>query len=357
MYYRSRIVLGVSLATTVMLGAASPSHAQGPPDYDFQWTTIGNVGNAPYTSSNPNDLNVNGRGQVNYAFRASKLEITTGQWMEFLNAFAPLDNSPLEPRGPLNWGAYRATSLPNGHFLMALDPLRPNAAMLPIGGITWRDAARYCNWLQNGKQVTLAAISTGAYDTTTWGGQVGNYTDAPFRMPGAQFFIPNLDEYVKSTHYDPNRYGPGQGGYWQSKSGTDIPPTPGAPGQGQTTGGFRPGGDDHIAWNIPLGSYPDVRTAYGLLDASGGGREWIESFPGQVRVNGRMYAGSFCGSDTPTQPRDDSIGWINASEFFTEPGTAESFRVCSVVPSPSTLPLLVMQAFAVLRRSTRRSDS
>ncbi len=354
MEHRARIVLGISLGVTGLIGAASRAVAQGPPDYDFQWTTIGNTGNAPYVSGNPNDVNVNGHGQVSYAFRASTLEVTTSQWMEFLNAFAPIDNSPLQFRGPLNWGAYRAQTLPNGHFLMALDPLRPNAGMLPIGGITWRDAARYLNWLQNGKQVSVAAISTGAYDTTTWGfnEQTGRYTDAPNRMPGAMFFLPTLDEYLKAVHYDPNRYGTGQGGYWQFDTSSDTAPVGGLPGIGETSANYRPDGSGNPAWNIPLGSYATVQTPWGLLDASGGGQEWLEVDPGVQVVSERPLGGSYAGMIRAGDFQPDYIGFL--SGFAPDVGVLTSFSVYSVVPSPSVLTTLGVFGVLAIRRQGRR---
>lgn len=345
---RTSLVIAASAAVFDGCGAAIAQ------DYDFQWTTIGNPGNAPYVSSSPDDLNVNGRGSVNYEYRASRLEITTAQWMEFLNAFAPLNESPLDHRGPLLWGAFRDDQLPNGHYVMSLDPIRSQAAMLPVGGLSWRDAARYCNWLHNGKQVSIAAISTGAYDTSTWGGGPGNYTDDPHRMPGARFFLPEYSEYIKAVHYDPNRFGPNQGGYWQYKTRSDTPPIPGAPGVGQTDAGYLPGGNPFAAWSIPLGAYADVQTAYGLFDTSGGAQEWIEGFTEQTSVHGRAWGGSYGAMDPGAISYVDRIGWASGSNVvdFNEPFT--SFRVYSTVPSPGVAAFVCMGvALAYHRRRLR----
>jgi len=336
----------------LVVGGGSAAYAQPAPDYDFQWTTVGNVGNAPYQGP-PENANVNGRGSVNYEFRVSRLEITSSQWMEFLNAFAPIDESPLNHMGPARWGAERAQQLPNGRWIMGLTNVVPNAAMLPIGGISWRDAARYCNWLHNDKQVSLAAISTGAYDTTTWGGGPGGvapYTDDPHRMPGAKFFLPELSEYLKATHYDPNRYGPGQGGYWEYKTRSDAPPIPGLPGVGTTNAGYLPGGDRFAAWNIPLGAYTDVQTAYGLFDTSGGGKEWIESWTEQVTVNGRMASGSYAAVSLDGVALLDGIGWVGGgSSNVQAPNEYTAFRIYSV-PSPGTGVLLVAGALSLRRK-------
>lgn len=349
-----RCAFPTSIAMVLAVGGGSAAYAQPVPDYDFQWTTVGNVGNAPFLTSDPNEQHLNGRGTVTYAFRASRLEITTGQWMEFINAFAPFDNSPLAHMGPARWGAERSQQLPNGHWIMGLTNVVPNAAMLPIGGISWRDAARYCNWLHNDKQVALAAISTGAYDTTTWGERVdGIYPDARDRMAGAKFFMPSIDEYLKASHYDPNRFGPNQGGYWEYKTGSDAPPIPGLPGVGTTSAGYQPDGSTFAAWNIPLGAYASVQTSYGLFDVSGGGVEWFESYPGADVVALRPYAGSFAGQTPSVVARNDSIRWINGSEVLGTATGRESFRIYSTVPAPSVLVIgVACMSLASSRRRT-----
>lgn len=69
---------------------------------------------------------------------------------------------------------------------------------MPVTGITWRDAARSCNWLHNGKAGGVEALVSGAYDTRTFGEGPGGITitDAPRHLPGATFWIPTLDEWL-----------------------------------------------------------------------------------------------------------------------------------------------------------------
>lgn len=93
----------------------------------------------------------------------------------------------------------------------------PNAGMIPVIGLNWRVSAMYCNWLHNGKQNTLESLQSGAYDVSTFHTNPdGTFTDQITRSPGATFWIPSLDEWIKAVHYDPNRYGPGKGGWWES---------------------------------------------------------------------------------------------------------------------------------------------
>ncbi len=107
----------------------------------------------------------------------------------------------------------------------------PNAAMIPVDGISWRDAAMFVNWLNNGKQAALDSLMHGAYDVNTFGTNPdGTFTDQLTHSPGARFWIPTFDELLKSFHYDPNKFGQGQGGWWQQPNGTDTPLISGPPG-------------------------------------------------------------------------------------------------------------------------------
>src|SRR5690606_21628647 len=107
------------------------------------------------------------------------------------------------------------------------------------------------------------------------------FTDQATRSPGAKFWIPSLDEWIKAAHYDPDRWRDGEAGYWRYSHTSDDPPIPGAPGEGQTSAGYDPPGVDE-AFYIPLGSYPDVQSPWGLLDTTGGAAEWTEEIHAQT---------------------------------------------------------------------------
>ncbi|MDX2117774.1 MAG: SUMF1/EgtB/PvdO family nonheme iron enzyme [Planctomycetota bacterium] len=188
------VVAGVHLATAPLCRA----------DDGFQWATIGAVGNQAYKGSP--GYRAHNRGSVGYEYKISKLEITTGQWLEFVNTFSTqTDSYNFTKFGPTYWGASLDTRYtgPGVKYKLRNDP---NAAMRPVGGISWRDAARYCNWLHNGKSSDLNSLITGAYDTTTFGGdRINGYTDAATHLPGAKYWIPTFDEWLKAAYYDPDR--------------------------------------------------------------------------------------------------------------------------------------------------------
>ena len=241
--------------------------------YDIDFVTIGDVGNEPYAGDPYGRMA--GRGSVDYEYRIGRYEVTTGQWMEFVNTFSTQSDDFTYFASPDFWGAATDPdySGPGRHYILRSDISTPE--MLPVGGISWREAAMYANWLHNNKSSDLSAIQNGAYDTSTFGTNNDNtFNDQLTHNPDARFWIPTLDEWLKAAHYDPNKNGTGQSGWWEYSIMSDEPPIYGIPGEGQANSGFELPG--FAEWDIPLGAYEDVTSPWGLFDTAGGGQEWLE---------------------------------------------------------------------------------
>ncbi len=291
----SVVAAGVMALGVVVLTPAA--HAQPGAD-GYDWVTIGAPGNRAYDGPDPFNL-VAGRGAVEYDFRIARTELTTAQAVEFFNAaMARPDPLPFAAQGwwapPLLWGAVVDTSYKGPGTRWRVDPSDPNAAMRPVGGLSWRQAAVLCNWLHNDKDTSAASFMNGAYDATTFTPTPAfpTWSDQPARHPDALYFIPTLDEWMKAVHYDPLADG-GVGRWWLQPNGTDTPLTYGPPpefggdGTGMANSGFSLPNNGHFL--IPLGAYPQVQTPWGLLDAAGGTHEWLET----IRVvDGEMLRGS-----------------------------------------------------------------
>ena len=326
--------------------------AQPVPDYDFQWSTIGAPGNPAYVNAQPEAWLVDGRGSVGYEYRMSRLEVSTAQWMEFLNSFNEVNVSSLPSTvqsfvfgSGLGWGATTDTTDPTFPLRFKLHPLYENAGMLPVRGITWEQAAIYCNWLQNGKAVTVDAIRNGAYnaDTFVWNDQTNSQMHQLTRSPGARFWIPSLDEWIKAVHFDPEKAGPGLPGWWLHATSSDSAPIPGLPGVGQTSAGVA----DAVAGTIPLGSYPNVQSPWGLWDTSGASAEWTEEAFEFPNPRYRLVFGSWGGINT-------SDGRIFDADAMFPAGADESgLRIASAIPAPGCLTIVAVVAFL---NSTRRRN-
>jgi formylglycine-generating enzyme len=293
-----------------------------------------------------------GRGRVDYEYRIGRFEVTTGQWMEFLNTFKaradPVRDAWLDR--PITWGAVRDRSYTGPGVRYRLRDDLPEAGMVPLSGINWRMAARYCNWLHNDKVTSHAAIESGAYDASTFFSPTSTtWLDQRERSPGARYFIPTWDEWLKASHYDPNRVNDdgSVGGWWLQPHGTDMPLVYGPPasmgGTGQANAGFiLPGfGESYI----PLGSYSDVRSPWGLLDVAGAADEWTESVYRVNDIDYRMIDGSSSGGSA------GGLDYVYGAGARLPPELGfTSFRIASI-PSPATLSVLV--GLVVLRGRCR----
>jgi len=172
----------------------------------FQYGTIGDI-------NNQNDSA--GIGSVSYEFKMGKFEVTNTEYVEFLNNIGVTDTYEVysslmsEDRG----GIWRSGS--NGSYVYSV---KTNYANKPATCISWYNAARYCNWLHNGKPSGLQNNTTtedGAYQLT------GN-TGLPSRKFSAIYFIPSADEWQKAAFY---KSGSTNAGYWDYATQSNTAPT------------------------------------------------------------------------------------------------------------------------------------
>ncbi|MBS0197497.1 MAG: SUMF1/EgtB/PvdO family nonheme iron enzyme [Planctomycetes bacterium] len=320
--------MSLALAGSFLLQASALAQVD-PSGIEF--VTIGAPGNPAYAGPDNNNA-VTGRGSVGYEYRIGKTEVTTAQWMEFFNLF---DGQIPWAHAPRRWGA-TATGNPNQPYQLLNQT---TAGLRPAGGITWRTAAMFCNWLCNDKRTDIAAVMNGAYDVSTFGVVDGNhFTDQWEHNPGARYWIPTLDEWIKASYYDPNYGGTGVGGWWwNSINGTNVPLVYGPPGQGQANAGFSlPGGGEYA---IPLMSYPAVTSPWGLLDTAGATTEYLETVHVVDGIPTRQFMGSHW---TDAYRQGDRIYGIGDA-FPSDPSIYAGFRIAAAVPSsgPATLAMIL----------------
>lgn len=361
------ILLGLAVA----LAAAGAALAQPDPS-GIEFVTITHPGNPAWdgTGMTPDgDPRMIGRGSVAYEYRIGKYEVTTSQWVEFFNAAYDRADAPLPHLlPPTYWGAVPTT--PNNPGRQRWTVPAGNE-MRPVGDISWRMAAMFCNWLHNDKATNREAFLNGAYDVSTFGLAPLGFTDQLTHNLGARFWVPTLDEWQKAMHYDPNADN-GQGRWWLYPNGTDQRLAYGPPGvRCRTEFPFGPDPNGILAqanggWSsqnfpgynpfaIPLGSYPDVQTPWGLLDAAGGTAEWLEytHLTSGIWPSARGLDGSYWGGAGAVTIGDglESFGgnFPNTSIF------AYGFRVAGAVPSTATCTPMLLLVFSILGRRVRRT--
>jgi formylglycine-generating enzyme required for sulfatase activity len=163
---------------------------------------VGDPGNAADTVV-MND-GTTGYGSVGYAYRIGTYDVTVGQYCQFLNAVAATDTYGVYDR-------YTATDYSTigieqsgspGSYTYSVTGSDPQAANCPMFCVTWGDAARFCNWLQNGQPTGPegpGTTETGAY---TLNGDTTNLMTET-RNSGATYFIPSENEWYKAAYFDP----------------------------------------------------------------------------------------------------------------------------------------------------------
>jgi formylglycine-generating enzyme required for sulfatase activity len=335
----------------VVLFGTARTLAQGDPS-GIDFVTITNPGNAPWPGNGTPGDRALGRGSVPYDYKIGRYEVTTAQFVDFFNAAFDRPQSDWLPNliPPTHWGAVPTTPNTPGGLRWTVPA---GNEMLPVGNISWRMAAMYCNWLCNDKSAARSAFMNGAYDASTFGYSGSVFTDQLAHNPGAQYWIPTFDEWIKAAHYDPNHDGPGQGGWWLYPNGGDTPLTYGPPGlilnghATQANAGWDetsfPGYDP---FSVPLGAYP-VTSPYGLFDVSGGTSEWTE----EVLYTNGTY---------PTSRLFDGESWVYAGylDRITDTGgdfpslsTFDlGFRVAAAVPAPPSCAVPIAALACIWRR-------
>lgn len=321
--------------------------------YGTEFVTIGGAGNAPLDDPNYSGRPTFGRGSVSYEYRIGRFEVTNSQWAAFYDAVSHVRATGQTVPFVQN-PSYYSFSVVNGHYIST-----PGHEMDPVGGISWRTAAVYCNWLHNDQAVTRDAFLNGAYDVSTFGYNSVTFTDQLTHNPGARFWIPTYDEMIHANFYDPNRNGPGQGGYWTYNISQDTLPVYGPAGtlvNGQPTQAnaewVGPGNDPYPPFHTALGSYPLSQSPWGMLDGAGGTGEWTEGItasPGGYRE--RRFFGS---SATDGAYARDSLN-NNSSDLPSFPDFQMGFRLAASIPAPATSALIgVVGLFHLASRHRRR---
>jgi len=334
-------MLSVVCGTGVAAGAALGQAGGG----TLEWATIGAAGNKPLDRLDAGWLaDTLGRGGVGYEYRMGRTEITTGQWVEFLNSVNGLREDGSQFFTPYGWGAEidPGYSGPGRRYRLRTDR-GDDAALIPVAGIEWRSAARYCNWLHNGKQSDPASLASGAYDTSTFGEEINgwSFTDQHTRSEGAKYWIPSLDEWLKAAYYDPQRVNEdgSLGGWWTQPNGSDDPLTYGLPGEAgaESSAGL---GLDPFDEFLPVGQY-EAMGPWGLYDVSGGVGEWTEEVHSLLATNAeRIYLGSSSSSGIQGAWVNDHIWSYGAS--VPSGNTWVGFRIASAVPSPNGFGLICL---------------
>jgi len=295
---------------------------------EIDWVTVGDPGNACDVQPQQSCF-----GGVGYVYRISKYEVTNAQYAEFLNAVAMTDTYGLYVEYmdldlyPTGYGGITRSGSSGSYTYSAIA----HREDMPVNWVSWYDALRFANWLQNGQP-------TGAQDNTTTedGAYDMSLGSSVVRKAGATIFLTSEDEWYKAAYYDALSTS-----YYDYPAGSDVLTTCAAPGATANTANC----DDAVGDLTDVGSYTGSASPYGTFDQGGNVWEWNEV----IENSHRGLRGGGFGNDP---------GKLAASLWAHTQPTSEGldvgFRV-AMIPEPSAALLRTAALLTVLAARRRRS--
>jgi formylglycine-generating enzyme required for sulfatase activity len=284
----------------------------------MSWTSVGNPGNAcdPQPGSGLSGC----FGSVGYTYSISKHEVTNAQYAEFLNAKATSD--PYGLYDPLMASAVASNfggilrSESSGSYTYSVIPGRENK---PVNFISWYDAVRFANWLNNGQG--SADTETGAYRLLGGTANPSNGTTVT-RNAVATIVLPSEDEWYKAAYY--NASTTSYSIYPTNSSALPVCALPTAtPNRANCDRAFMDGDFTDV------GSYTGSSSFYGTFDQGGNVEEWNEAI---VFLSPRIYRGGSSTSSASLLGSD----WRKFRSADNDPGLDRNGFRLVLLPEPST---------------------
>jgi sulfatase modifying factor 1 len=264
-------VLGAGVAAVLPGNANGGVYSRG----GMLFAPVGDAGNQASDS---------GYGSVAYAYGIGIYEVTVGQYAELLNAVAASD--PFGLYDPNMTTFLNSASIARAGVDGAYEYTVIGSPAKPITMVSWFDAARFANWMHNGKPSGSQDASTtedGAYSLN--GSQSGV---SATRNPGARFWLPSADEWYKAAYY---KGGGLSSGYWEYATQSDSLPgnaIGSLPNQANIYTGFyavtqQAEKDEAINYLTDVGAFAVSASAYGIYDMTGNVNEWTDTVFGTNR--------------------------------------------------------------------------
>lgn len=238
-----------------------------------------------------NKPDTTGYGRVDSNYGIGKYEITISQYTAFLNAVAASDPyrlyNPTLMTNPINGGITRSGS--DGSYVYT--PIA-GTDQLPITGVSWFDAARFVNWLDNGQPSGASSEQTTEDGTYTLNGAINGLSSSrnsinPNTNTSPQYAIPTENEWYKAAFYNPNRKRGADGYYRYATQSNQAPGNKIGSDSNQVNyildaNGFysitqQPFVNTTQNYLSPVGSYTGSAGPFGTFDQNGGVWEVLDN--------------------------------------------------------------------------------
>jgi formylglycine-generating enzyme len=314
----------------------------------LQFVTVGDPGNTGEQSRLISSGDPTVYGAVPYTYQIGKYDVTTAQYCLFLNAVAKTDTyglyNPIMNAGYYGSKVSIAQSGAPGSYTYSVTGGYSQAANCPAFGVTWGDAARFCNWLQNGQPIGnqgSGTTETGAY--TLNGAITNDDLKTIDRNPGAAYFIPSENEWYKAAFY---KGGGTNAGYWIYPTKNDNAPSNLLSATGTNNANFFDGGyTDPTNELTPVGAFAASPGPYGTFDMGGDVWQWTE---GKIGTITRVLRGGDCHLNSDRLKSNFRDYNSPAANGWSTVG----FRVAAV-PEPGTLVMFFIGVISLLTYAWR----
>jgi formylglycine-generating enzyme len=306
----------------------------------IQTVPVGSPGNAPDPATGSR------YGAVPYDYNIGTYDVTNAQYAEFLNAKASVSDP------------YGLWSMPNpsgdeGISRTGVGPyvysVNPGYANKPVVYVSWFDAIRFVNWLQNGQG--NGDTESGTYSITGAGPNQGP-PYATVVVPSAaqraawaaagqfHWLLASENEWYKAAYYNPSN-----GTYYSYPFQSNALPTAASPPGGPNTGNFSRSAFNSDGFGSDLtdvGSYTSSTSPFGSYDMGGDVWQWNDTTIDGVVSKGIRGSGWLFGG-----PEFSNAGVRPDDWFPNEAASYIGFRMASV-PEPSALVLLGIGVLGLL---------
>ncbi|MDO8588278.1 MAG: SUMF1/EgtB/PvdO family nonheme iron enzyme [Armatimonadota bacterium] len=302
----------------------------------METVTVGDPGNVADTRNG-----TPGYGSVGYTYNIGKYEVTAAQYTDFLNKVAKTDiyglyNIYMDTVND-HYGCNIKRSGVSGKYSYSVAPDRANR---PVNLISFWDACRFANWLNNGQPTGFQDASTterGAYTLDGYNGDDGHYIQ---RNTVAKWAVTSEDEWHKAAYY---KGGGTNTGYWDYPTQSDTAPSNvGADGYTDPGNHANYYKNDSFTIGYPyyrtnVGEFENSASPCGTFDQDGNVEEWNEALVSEGSTTDYAFRGLRGGSYNGL----DYYAKASVRYHSYPSGWGEGFGFRIVALSPPVIPIII----------------